>query len=135
MKEWKIDSVLKGISNRNRLKHVLAVETTIPDKQGYASGIAPNYIHSQDAAHMSLVMDKFDGQIAPVHDSFATHACDVEELSGLIKEVFVDMYGPRGQFEHIRDNVLSKSDMGSIKLPAEGTLDVSEVLDSDYFFC
>jgi len=135
MKEWKIDSVLKGISSRNRLKHVLAVETTIPDKQGYASGIAPNYIHSQDASHMALVIDKFSGHIAPVHDSFATHACDVEELSGIIKQVFVDMYGTKGQFEHIRDNVLSKSDMGNIKLPTEGTLDVSEVLNSDYFFC
>ena len=75
-----------------RVNHVAQVYTDFPDMRGFMCGISPNYIHSMDAAHMALVVDKWNGDFGAVHDSFSTHAPDVELLLGHTKREFIDMY-------------------------------------------
>jgi len=55
----------------------------------------PNFIHSLDATHMllSALKSKERGlMFASVHDSFWTHACDVDELSWVLRDAFIEMH-------------------------------------------
>ena len=117
---------------KKQYKHILRVPTDIPDMRGYMCGISPNYVHSQDAAHMALVIDEWDGAFGAVHDSFSTHACDVEDLLALTKDKFVQMYDVENYFDKIQQDITGGTD--NIQQPTRGTLDVSGVHDSDYFF-
>ncbi|UZJ54205.1 hypothetical protein CBS101457_003525 [Exobasidium rhododendri] len=64
-----------------------------PGKQ--ASAFPPNFIHSLDATHMLLTA--LECQIAKltfasVHDSYWTHACDIETMSDIIRDTFVRLH-------------------------------------------
>ncbi|KAL1304511.1 hypothetical protein AAFC00_003498 [Neodothiora populina] len=58
-------------------------------------GFPPNFIHSLDATHMMLSANKcYERGIAfaSIHDSFWTHACDINDLSRILRDAFVDMH-------------------------------------------
>ena len=64
-------------------------------------GAAANFIHSMDGAHMRAIVREFDrkskkkGQHASiwsVHDSFGTHACDIDELLKTIREEMINLH-------------------------------------------
>lgn len=64
-------------------------------KRKQLQGFAPNFIHSLDATHMMLSAIKCDEigmTFASIHDSFWTHACDVNELSIVLRDAFVSMH-------------------------------------------
>ena len=126
------DFKCRGRLNGKQIKHVLKVKTDIPDVRGYMCGISPNYVHSMDAAHMALIVDEWGGAFGAVHDSFSTHACDVEDLLYLTKKKFVEMYDVDNFFDKIRQDITGGTD--DVEQPKLGTLDVSGVYDSDYFF-
>lgn len=107
------------------------------DRVRHRNGIAPNFIHSLDAAHMQRVVNRCKREginaLAMIHDDFGTLAADAERFSRIIREEFVSMYE--------EDNWLEKFAQGYIDLgvplempPKPGTLDISQVLDSKYFF-
>lgn len=55
----------------------------------------PNFIHSLDATHMMLTALKCNEMgltFAAVHDSFWTHAADVDSMNGIIRETFIRMH-------------------------------------------
>ena len=117
------------ISGIGQINHVAKVDTDRPDIRGFMCGISPNFIHSQDASHMSLVINEFSGKFGAVHDSFSTHACDVDELCQLTKQVFVDMYDKPNYFDIIEKQLEATADQ-----PALGNLNIKDVEKSDYFF-
>ena len=92
-------------------------------------GISPNFIHSQDAAHMSLVIHQFEGDFGAVHDSFSTHASDVEELLTITKSVFIGMYNEDNYFNNIQARIEATATQ-----PELGSLNIEDVEKSDYFF-
>ena len=60
-----------------------------------AAAFPPNFIHSLDAAHMMLsaISCKSENlQFASVHDSYWTHACDVDRMSNILRESFVKLH-------------------------------------------
>ena len=122
----------KGTINGERISHKLVIYMDTPDLHKFMCGISPNYVHSQDAAHMAMVIDDWKGTFGAIHDSFSTHACDVDDLLELTKDVFVNMYNTKNYFDIIQKNITGGTD--NIKQPTLGTLDVQEVYDSDYFF-
>lgn len=123
----------KGTINGKRINHVLRIQTDFPDVHKFMCGISPNYVHSMDASHMANTIDKWDGTFGAIHDSFSTHASDVEDMLGLTKAEFVDMYtGHENFFEKIREDITRSTD--DVALPQPGTLDIQEVYESDYFF-
>lgn len=70
-----------------------ATAEVAPGKQ--ASAFPPNFIHSLDATHMILTaLECSDAGLtfASVHDSYWTHACDVETMSELIRDTFVRLH-------------------------------------------
>lgn len=116
-------SVMKDLGPKSKLKSYKQV-----------NGVSPNIIHSFDAAHLALVINAFDGDIAAVHDSYGTHACDVDDMLRITKEVFVDIYS-QNWFQRLRANFIFHSDLqGMPPAPERGDLDITRVISSDYFF-
>ena len=61
------------------------------------SSLIPNIIHSFDATHMQLIINKFykKGEredFWAVHDCFGSHACDIVDLRKIIKNTFIELY-------------------------------------------
>jgi hypothetical protein len=118
-----------SIQGVGQIKHVAKVDSNKPDIRGFMCGISPNFIHSQDASHMSMVITEFDGPFGAVHDSFSTHASDVDELCQITKDVFVDMYNKSNYFDIIESRIGSSAEQ-----PTLGNLNIEDVKKSDYFF-
>ena len=63
--------------------------------QKQSTAFPPNFIHSLDACHMMLSAIKCQEAgltFASVHDSYWTHACDVETMSSIIREEFITLH-------------------------------------------
>ena len=133
MQDRKARGRIKGYGNKTgQVTHVALVPTRMPDRRGFVCGMSPNYIHSMDASHMALVISEWDGCFAAVHDSFSTHASDVDKLLDLTKQVFIRMYDYDNYFEVIRNFITDAED--DVEQPTLGTLDIKEIENSDYFF-
>jgi len=108
-------------------------ETDEPDPTRHASGMAPNFVHSMDAAHLHLTTAAAkDGGIdalAMIHDDYGTHAAKAQRLYDCIRRQFVIMYDMHDPIEAFRKRYDFLPDA-----PAKGTLDIREVLRSDFFF-
>jgi DNA-directed RNA polymerase len=124
--------------------HMVRVGTGTIDKKKQKV-IAPNFVHSCDSGHMmnTIIKAKEAGiqSLCFIHDSYGTHACDMGELSRLLRVAFVEQYSGDvlGGF---RDGVVAQlKEAGCDELagkvppvPPKGTLDIREVRDSLYFF-
>ena len=65
------------------------------DKRKQLQAFPPNFIHSLDATHMvlsALNCEKAGLTFAAVHDSFWTHASDVETMSRQLRDTFIMMH-------------------------------------------
>jgi DNA-directed RNA polymerase len=106
-------------------------EDTIPTKMRNA--IAPNFVHALDASHLTLTalgMKRRGLTMVGIHDSFGTHASDVDALHEVVRHEFVQMY--------TKHNVLANFmwDVGALgAVPMLGTLDLQDVIESEFFFC
>ena len=105
--------------------------------QKQKSAFPPNFIHSLDSTHLMLtaIQCRNEGiEFAAVHDSFWTHACDVDRMNELIREQFVELHD-----RPILDNLLEgfKKRYPTVNfpdVPERGAFDLRDVLDSTYFF-
>ena len=101
------------------------------DPHRHRNGIAPNFIHSNDAAHLHLVTvsaSRYNLSLAMIHDDYGTHAADADLLYGIIRTEFVNMYTVNDPLQDFAD----RYDLP--KPPEKGNLDLNLVLDSPYFF-
>ena len=121
-------------TKNGQIKHVAQLETEFPDMRGFMCGISPNFIHSMDASHMALVLDKWNGDFGAVHDSFSTHASDVELLLAHTKREFIDMYDKKNYYIEIEDKLVKDITDVTMDRPDLGDLNIEEIEDSDYFF-
>ncbi|KAI9053050.1 hypothetical protein LZ554_003320 [Drepanopeziza brunnea f. sp. 'monogermtubi'] len=65
------------------------------NKRKQLQGFPPNFIHSLDATHMllsALECDKHGLSFAAVHDSFWTHASDVDKMNTALRECFIKIH-------------------------------------------
>ena len=107
----------------------------VPCRRSFASGCSPNFVHSMDAAHMAKVIEGFSGCFGAVHDSFATHPSDVDKLVEHTKWQFAMMYNTPNFFSRIENMIIDDKVDYNVKQPDLGTLDITTILTSDYFFC
>jgi len=108
------------------------------NKQRQSNGIAPNFIHSYDACHLMRTIigarEDYDIQsFAVVHDSFGTHASDMEALSSVIRREFIQIYS-EDVLKDFRDECQKLTDTELPALPKYGKLKIEEVEHSEYFF-
>ncbi|CAM9712481.1 unnamed protein product, partial [Heterosigma akashiwo] len=63
--------------------------------QRQRSAFPPNFVHSLDSTHMMMTAVKMHEaglDFAAVHDSYWTHAADVDTMNRLLRESFVELY-------------------------------------------
>lgn len=110
-------------------------ETIMAKRQRTA--FPPNFVHSLDGSHMmmtAVACKKAGLNFAGVHDSYWTHACDVDEMNRILREKFVELYETP-----ILENLLesfqkSFPTLSFPPLPERGDFDLKDVLESPYFF-
>ena len=73
-----------------------------------------------------------------VHDSYGTLAADTESLTMRCRETFVDLYKSHDVLIEFRNDIirmLPESKRETVPMPPEkGDLDITGVLDSEFFF-
>ncbi|KXL50910.1 hypothetical protein M433DRAFT_61006 [Acidomyces richmondensis BFW] len=83
---------------RTNLQNIALAEPQVWDpvsKRKQLQAFPPNFIHSLDATHMILSVLKCNEAgltFASIHDSFWTHACDVDTLNTILRDAFVQMH-------------------------------------------
>eukprot|EP00397_Hematodinium_sp_SG-2012_P008082 GEMP01008137.1.p1 GENE.GEMP01008137.1~~GEMP01008137.1.p1 ORF type:complete len:1103 (+),score=219.97 GEMP01008137.1:115-3423(+) len=108
-------------------------------KASQRSGFPPNFVHSLDAAHLMLAAERCEAEgiaFVGVHDSFWTHACDVTRLNEIIRETFIELHHRpilQDLDQDFRTRLGPHADMLH-PLPAQGKLELEQVLESQYFF-
>lgn len=96
------------------------------------NAIAPNFVHALDASHLTLTalaMKKHGCSMVGIHDSFGTHAANVDILHRVTRETFSNMY--------LNSNLLGEFlwDVEVLgEAPMRGTLNIQCVMDSEFFF-
>jgi len=137
---WKQRGTIRGVGREGRINHVIKIDARtkdgekIPSPRAFMTGISPNFVHSQDAAHMHLVVRDWEGPFAGIHDSFATHASLIPELKVKVREVFHEMYSHEDFFKHMREMLMTNPEEGEKDAPQIGNLNIDEVLESRHFF-
>lgn len=140
---WVVSQGYKAITTR-RVKTTLGYKISILtlrkeidkiDSRKQSQGLAPNWIHSLDAAMLHITINRLNkygiGSVMAVHDSFGTHAGAMEIMSSTLREVFYKMYQNDLISEFINDVGVG---VDVPNPPASGTLNISEVLESKYCF-
>lgn len=109
------------------------------DKSAQASGIAPNFIHSMDASHLQLtVCNAVDAGIhhfAMIHDSYGSPVAQAKIMYKVVRASFVQMYTENDVLNQFREDMQMFSDKVLPPPPSRGTLDIKDVLNSEYIFC
>ena len=134
VKDDKFD-VLTSSATELKLKQHMENSTINLSKQSTA--FPPNYIHSLDSTHLMFTAERMQQnglQFASVHDSFWTHACDVDKMNGFLREEFVNIYS-MPLLEKLKHDLERRfPDQNFPEIPKKGNLDLNEVLNSQYFF-
>ncbi|MCO5735955.1 DNA-directed RNA polymerase [Stenotrophomonas maltophilia] len=138
-------TVVEAFFAGTRVQLTLVSDTDKRDGRKQALGIAPNFVHSMDGAHLmrTAVLGREAGidALAVIHDSFGTHAADTETLHEVIREAFIQQYTPN-VLENFRNEVVELLEkLGETDLIAElpptppmGNLDLEDIRRSDYLF-
>jgi DNA-directed RNA polymerase len=131
----------KGVKRQHKMLLGTGFEKEI-DKGRSANGIAPNFVHALDAAHLMLTVNAAASEgitaLATVHDSFGCLASRAGRFNQVIRAEFVRMYETHDVLTEIAEQ--SKCDLTQPnwhRLPdevAKGPLDITEVLNAPYCF-
>lgn len=118
-------------------QHRIADETDILSKGRNMNAIAPNYIHSLDAGvlveSIGLGNERGIASFASVHDAVATLPTRVGTMSHAVRQSAYKLFdgnvleGTRREFEAF-------TGLSFPAPPPQGPLDISGILDAEYFF-
>ena len=96
----------EALSKRSTYSH-RKIGTT-RDENGERRGLSPNFIHSHDACHMRLVLDKLQSagvqNVWSVHDAFGAHPNHMSDLRRFAVSSFVETHkakNPQGTLSQI----------------------------------
>lgn len=133
-KATRVSTALMGKTTRLTLQE----PTRKISSRKQVQGIAPNFVHSLDAAHMMLCVTAAHEagikSFAMIHDDFGTHAGNTERFHEIIRESFVDMYKNNEPLEDLYVSCSLTVQEPLPPVPDYGDLDINEVLKSTYFF-
>ena len=129
----KVSTWLNGSLSAVRFKDI--TDELDPRKQ--SNGIAPNVVHSLDAAGLVLTVNEAHRRgvydFAMIHDSFATHSNNCETLASSLRDSFADMFS-EDILANLRKEWQKMSDEPLPELPSYGSFDVNTLRSSKYFF-
>lgn len=107
--------------------------TDMLDIRKSANGVSPNFVHGLDSAHLggtAIRMEAAECDMAGIHDSAGTHACDVDFMQVALREEFVEMYQRADWLRELRDHLGL-----DVELLPVGDFDLEEIKKSWAFFC
>ncbi|TAE72958.1 MAG: T3/T7 RNA polymerase [Verrucomicrobia bacterium] len=124
-----------------RLRLMIQTDTTSICGRSQINGVAPNFVHSLDAAHLRAVAlrSKQNGirSLALIHDSFGTHAADTGSLSRILRETFIEQYSGnvlQDFYDEIKDQLGSEIAEQLPLPPKMGFMDLTSVMNAEYTF-
>lgn len=140
-KKEKMKRINTTVAGGCRLRIRIAEETDKLDTMRQANGIAPNFVHSLDAAHMMRTINKCSDagvtHFAMIHDSYGTHAADALSMAELLRDSFIEIHEVN-VLENLKEDLefqLNDENVEKIPaLPEPGDLDLEVIRDSIYFF-
>jgi DNA-directed RNA polymerase len=107
------------------------------DGRRQQQAISPNFIHSLDAAALVLTVVRClsEGvtEFAAVHDAYGTQAADMALMLAVLKQEFARMYQEEDLLAKFARQVVPEGVVVP-PVPAKGKLNLSSVLESDFFF-
>ena len=129
----KVDTIISKI----RLQRKFVQNTPVVDSRRQANGVAPNFVHSADAAHMiatiNRCLDIGMQDFCMVHDSYGTHAGNIDLLEEKLREAFIDQY--KGDvLGKLHKELEDQTGLGLPPPPPMGELDLEQIKNSRYFF-
>lgn len=113
------------------------------DAHKQESGIAPNFVHSQDGSHLRKTVvhanEKYGIEsFALIHDSFGTIPADAGKLFAAVRESIVETYENNNVLEDFREQFMEQLHETQLEkmpaIPAMGQLDLQSILKSDFAF-
>ena len=108
------------------------------DSRKQVDGIVAHLVHSLDAAHMMLTINRLEAEgvhhFAMVHDSFGVHASDIDVLNRALREEFVRIYSEPVLQQFLHEQRETHRDVDLPDVPQRGGLDIRQVIASPYFF-
>lgn len=110
------------------------VETEKLNKARQKAAVSPNFTHSLDAACLIKTVNGFDGPLAVIHDSFGTLASRTSEMRDVLRGAFHGMYSGESLLEKFHAEVSERTGLILPEPPKRLSMDISKVLESDYFF-
>jgi DNA-directed RNA polymerase, mitochondrial len=123
------------------IRFTLSVQGDKLDARKQAQSIAPNFVHSLDAAHLQRTVVRAHElgirSFAMVHDSYGTTAGNAQDLQELLRETFVEQYSGNVLEDfanQLREKLPAKLAAKIPPLPERGDLDLEGVKSSLYFF-
>ncbi|WOK98267.1 DNA-directed RNA polymerase 2A-like isoform X1 [Canna indica] len=97
----------------------------------------PNFVHSLDGSHMMMTAISCRNaglHFAGVHDSFWTHASDVDRMNKILREEFVALHSIPILENLLEEFQTSFPTLTFPPLPDRGDLHLNKVFESPYFF-
>lgn len=130
---WAEGNVIKRVAIRSMGITVIHLNTGDGkyNTQIAANGIVPNFVHSHDASHLCMTIAEASCDILPIHDSFATHPCDVPEMHSVLRTQFIKLYREFDIEEMLKFNNV---DLEDNPIPEQGDLDLNTINDSPFMF-
>ena len=122
-------------------QHRLRIPNGTQSRRKTVNGICANLVHSYDGLGGMLgltvnkAVDSGVRSIGSVHDNVKTNACDLDTINTCVREATVEIFQ-----ENVMENLTNQFSMllpSGVSLPETpeiGTLDVSMVLESKYYF-
>lgn len=115
----------------------LVQDGKVLDPRRQVNGISPNFVHSLDAAALcrTVCYAKKCGltHFAMVHDSYGTHAADMDVLAGTLRHVFSSMFS-EDLLATLKAQLEARFEVSLEPLPEYGRLDPRDVVASEFFF-
>lgn len=111
-------------------------------KRKSKASCSANFVHSFDSSHMgSTILQMLDHGVKDfmvIHDSFATSCDKTWDLYHHVRDTFVDQYAHHCVLSEFRRQVQEQLDDPDterlLPVPQKGTLDLTEVLESEFCF-
>jgi DNA-directed RNA polymerase len=112
------------------------------DKGKASNGVAPNFVHALDAAHLLMVTNACVSenitQLATVHDSFGCLAPQATRFNQIIREQFVELYKKHDVLAEVlasaRHDLTVHNQQRLPETPQYGTLKLKEVINANFAF-
>lgn len=113
------------------------------DARKQESGISPNFVHSQDGSHLrKTVVHGHDNHgirfFALIHDSFGTIASKAGAMFRAVRETMVETYENSNVLTDFREQFMEQLHETQLEkmpeLPKMGTLNIRDILKSDFAF-